>query len=49
MILLTAMIEELRSSETTIPISAMGRNIQEDGVIPSQRRKNLKSYSVLFD
>jgi hypothetical protein len=38
------MMEELRSSETSILKGTTRRNIAEDVILLSHRRKNLKSY-----
>jgi hypothetical protein len=38
------MMEELSSYETSVLTRATRRNIQEDGILYSHRRENLKSY-----
>jgi hypothetical protein len=43
-ILVTLMMEALRSSETSVLIRAAWRNIPEDGILRSRGRGNLKSY-----
>jgi hypothetical protein len=46
-ILVTLMIEELRSSETSVLTRVKLRHIPEDGILHSHRRENFKSYIVL--
>jgi hypothetical protein len=45
LILITIMSEAMRSSKSSILTTTTRRNIPEDGVLDSQRRENLKSYS----
>jgi hypothetical protein len=46
-ILVTLMMEAIRSSETSAFIGATWSNIPEDGILHSHRRENLKSYIAL--
>jgi hypothetical protein len=47
LIVLTLMMEAIRSSEESVFTSAIWRHIPEHGILHSYRRGNLKSYIAL--
>jgi hypothetical protein len=47
-ILVTLIMEALRSSETSVLTKATRYNIQEDAILRSHLRENLKSYIKLY-
>jgi hypothetical protein len=47
LILVTLMIEAIRSSETSVFIRATRRNVSKDGILLSHRRESLKSCVTL--
>jgi hypothetical protein len=46
-ILVTLMMEELRSSETSVLTRVIRRHIPEDASLHTRRRENLKSYNKI--
>jgi hypothetical protein len=48
-ILVTLMMEELRSSETSVLTKVTHGNIQEDAILYSHRSENVKSYNKPTD
>jgi hypothetical protein len=46
-ILVTLMTEEIHFSETSVLTTVTQRNLEEDGILHSQRRENGKSYLAL--
>jgi hypothetical protein len=45
-ILVTLIMEAIRSSQTSVLTRATRRNIQEDDILHSHRRENLKCYNL---
>jgi hypothetical protein len=48
LILVTLMIEMIRSSETSVVRGATRRNMPEDGILHSHRREDLKSFIAII-
>jgi hypothetical protein len=47
-ILVTLMMDVIRSSETSVLITVTQHNIPDDGILNSRCRDNLKSYNVYY-
>jgi hypothetical protein len=48
LILVTLMMDAIRSSDTSALTRAMKRHIPEDGILHTHRRETLKSYIALI-
>jgi phospholipid N-methyltransferase len=48
-ILVTLMMEAIRCSDTSVLTRATQQDIQENAILHSHRRENLKSYEIFFE